>query len=91
METLGAFVYAPAPALKNLDEVNNCLISSNTSNITISIESVKPFAVELTLQHLPSSVVNLISYIYITTSGIVVSNVAEAFLYLSIFHNMKRY
>jgi hypothetical protein len=52
---------------------------------------VKPFAVELTLQHLPSSAVNLISYMYLAISGIVVSNLAEAFFYLIIFRSMKMY
>ena len=91
METVGAFTHSPALMAKNVEEVNKCLLDSSTSNITLSIESAKPFAIELTLQYLPSSAVNLISYVYIALSGLVCLNLAEVFLYLRIFHTMKWY
>ena len=89
MEVIGNFsVEYPYELWGN---AKNCLTSPNNSSNVLTVEDMKPAGVKLTLQYLPHSVVIAASYIYMIISGLVALNITESFLYIRIFHDMKRY
>ena len=90
MEILSFFVQDLA-LLKQVSEIRDCLAVAQGLNITTHSELLTHSElVDWTMQHLPTSLVSLISYIDRIVGGLVALNVPDAFLYLSIFRSMKR-
>ena len=90
MEILSFFTQDLA-LLKQVSEIRECLAVAQGLNITTHSEHLtQSELVDWTMQHLPASLVSLISYIDRIVGGLVALNVPDAFLYLSIFRSMKR-
>ena len=90
MEVLGLLTHG-ITGYNDTEEIQECLASSSVSNSSINNYHRVPSDVpHWTMQYLPVSLVNALSYVYVTITAIVLINITEAILYLLVFRKIKR-
>ena len=78
--------------IQHVGKLTDCLESSQGLNSTKQFEILAySEVVDWTMQHLPIPLIHAVTYMYQVLSSVVLLNITEAFLYLSIFRYIKRY
>ena len=92
MEVWGYFFHGYSQ-FKDIPQIRDCLATSPDANISEAhLETWIPSgSARWTRNYLPDYIVDAMSYTYVAVSIAGSMNIIEAFLYLAIFRNMKRY
>ena len=74
------------------ERFQTCLATNEgLTNSTSFIDIPTPHPVEAALQVFPGQFIDFAYYTYATITGIIGSNVIEAYMYITIFQNIKRF
>ena len=92
MEVWGYFFHGYSQ-FKDLPQFKDCLATSPDANLSAgALETLIPSAsARWTRNYLPDYIADVMSFAYVAVSVAGAMNIIEAFLYLAIFRNMKRY
>ena len=92
MEVWGYFFHGYSQ-FKDIPQFKDCLATSPDANISaVALETLIPSASARWSRHyLPGYIADAMSVAYVAVSVAGAMNIIEAFLYLAIFRNMKRY
>ena len=92
MEVWGYFFHGYSQ-FKDIPKFKDCLATSPDTNISaVALETLIPSSsARWTRNYLPDYIADVMSVAYVAVSVAGAMNIIEAFLYLAIFRNMKRY
>ena len=91
MEIIIIFVEEDTPGIPSPDRFRTCVATNEGLNSTSGIHPITPIPATLTMKILPLQLIHVLHYAYITIVVLLGANVTEAFMYLRIFQNTKRY